>query len=265
MPSQKRIKRSNEGESSQDSSASSSRQQSSQLSQSGRKVIDPSSLNISKSLLKKLINDCVLYLLVADQKKQIIRRADITKNILKDAPKAFPYVINKAERILQLVYGIRLVDVPGKPGYMLVNNLSLKEEEESTEIWPDLDSAKIGLLIIVLATIFMNQNVMEEEVLWETLKTFGLDVEISDHPLFGNVKKLLNQEFVRQLYLEYNTVTVSEQQQHVFCWGPRAHAECSKRALLQLVCEVYQNGLKPEDWTSQYKEIMDEENTTQQQ
>ena len=58
------------------------------------------------------------------------------------------------------------------------------------------------------------------------------------HEVFGDVKKLITQEFVKQLYLECDKVPKSEPPVFDFSWGPRALQELRKRSCLELVSEV---------------------------
>ena len=58
------------------------------------------------------------------------------------------------------------------------------------------------------------------------------------HEVFGDVKKLLTVEFVRQGWLEYQRQPTSEPPTYEYSWGPRANAETSKANILNFVCQV---------------------------
>lgn len=58
------------------------------------------------------------------------------------------------------------------------------------------------------------------------------------HAVFGDVKKLLNTEFVRQGYLDYQRLANMEPLAYEVRWGPRAKHEVSKMDILNLVCQV---------------------------
>lgn len=59
-----------------------------------------------------------------------------------------------------------------------------------------------------------------------------------NHAVFGDVKKLITQEFVRMGYLEYVRDPKSDPPVYEFKWGPRAKLEISKRNALDFVCQV---------------------------
>ena len=58
------------------------------------------------------------------------------------------------------------------------------------------------------------------------------------HETFGDVKKLVTQEFVRQGYLEFTKLPNQETPVYEVQWGQRAHAETSKKKILKFVSMV---------------------------
>ncbi|CAM1308583.1 NDNL2 (predicted) [Pycnogonum litorale] len=194
---------------------------------------------LSSSEIKKLAYDTVYYMLHVDHKKVPLKRVDINKNVLKENSRSFPPVIAEAREILSSVFGIDLVEVKERKGlYFLINKIN-GTDENSHLVWPNADKSKSGLLFVILSLIFMNGNVMTDNILWLTLKKMGVDPDsIRPHSTFGNVKKLITTEFVRQLYLEYNRVEGKDPPVYEFKWGPRADLEISKRDILGFVCHV---------------------------
>ena len=65
------------------------------------------------------------------------------------------------------------------------------------------------------------------------------------HEVFGDIKKLLTQEFVRQGYLEMTRQPNMDPPVTEFGWGQRAKLETSKRRVLEFVSKVYFYGF----WT----------------
>ena len=57
------------------------------------------------------------------------------------------------------------------------------------------------------------------------------------HPVFGDVKKYITAELVKQMYLNYECIS-KEPPKYEFTWGLRAKQEFDKRDLLQFVCRV---------------------------
>nr|CAD7432781.1 unnamed protein product [Timema monikensis] len=51
------------------------------------------------------------------------------------------------------------------------------------------------------------------------------------HPFFGDVYRLVTQDYVRQLYLEYTKVMAVDPPIHDFRWGKRAELEVSQKAV----------------------------------
>merc|ERR1712168_1762564 len=81
-------------------------------------------------------------------------------------------------------------------------------------------SPKIGLLFVILGVIFMKGGAVKESLIWNTLKKLRVD-QGEKHEEFGDVKKLVTDEFVRQRYLEYVRIPHTEPIEHVFHWGQR--------------------------------------------
>lgn len=218
-------------------------------------------IGLKEDELEHLVNDTVYYLLIADQRKQMIKKADIVKHVIKEQSRNFNAVITKAQNKLKQVYGIKLIELEGRKGqYVLINCL---KESTVRNTSSDSESARDGLLLVILTLIFMKGNVISEVHLWQTLKRLGLNLDTPNklHPLFGDLKRLITVEFVRQLYLEYTRIQDSEPPVYEFRWGPRAHLEVKKRDILELVCKIFNNDMKIEQWTSQYQDMLHSEET----
>jgi len=213
--------------------------------------------SISASELEMKINDLVMYFLIMDQKKQPIKRENINKIILKDQSKAFAIFMKKAEEKLNTIFGINVVEVDSKSkSYILVNKYEIDPGTNAHLVWEPEDNAKIGLVLIILATIFMNGNLLKDSELYYFLSKLGIDIE-GNHPVFGDVKKLITQEFVRCQYLEVIKTTSIDPPTLEFAWGQRAKQETTKKNVLDFVCEIY--GISdPKIWTSQYQDVLRE-------
>lgn len=216
---------------------------------------------------EKRLNDLVQYLLIMDQKKLPIKKLDINKQVLKEFSKTFPYMMKKANEKLLKVFGMELVALEDKlkGSYILVNRIDtdiddLIEAEHSHILtpleWPEEDNSKTGLLLVALSLIFMNGEVMQDTHMWHTLKKLGIEQD-TPHEVFGDTKKLLTQEFVRQGYLEYIKQANSDPAVFDFRWGQRAKHEISKRSCLNFVSQLYDR--EPEQWTSQYAAVLADE------
>ncbi|XP_048742611.1 non-structural maintenance of chromosomes element 3 homolog [Ostrea edulis] len=215
---------------------------------------------------EKKLHDLVQFLLIMDQKKLPIKKQDINKQVLKEHSKAFPVMIKLAEKKLKEVFGIELVSLEDKQKgmYILVNTLDTDVDEELEQDpnlnltpvdWSEEDHAKTGLLMVVLSAVFMNGDVMVDSQLFHMLKKLGVDQD-GYHAVFGDVKKLLTTEFVRQGYLEHIRQPNTDPPVYEFRWGFRARKEITKRICLNFVSQLYKK--EPEEWVSQFKEVEEE-------
>ncbi|NWT11936.1 NSE3 protein, partial [Vireo altiloquus] len=192
-------------------------------------------------------SELVQFLLVKDQKKIPIKRADILKNIIRKG--AYSEVVNRAGKTLQEVFGLKLVEIDTKRHtYILINNLPRPEGEY---LCRDKEKEKMGLLLVVLSFIFMKGNSVKDSALWEFLNLLRV-YPGKQHRVFGDVRKLLMGEFVQQKYLETTSIPLTDPQEFMFHWGPRAEKETSKKDVLKFVAKI--QGKDPKFWASQYSE-----------
>uniref|UniRef100_A0A3B5JZ53 Necdin-like 2 n=1 Tax=Takifugu rubripes TaxID=31033 RepID=A0A3B5JZ53_TAKRU len=194
---------------------------------------------------RKVTAEVVQFILVKDQKKFPIRRADLIRVVLKEYKNIYPEVMKRAARTFEQVFGLRLMEIdPKNHLYILQNNL-----EPVGAASPVI--SKTGLLWVILSVIFMKGGVVRESVIWNILKKLRVQPG-EKHSEFGEVKKVVTEEFVRQRYLEYVRVPHTEPLEHDFCWGQRAVAEVSKAKILEFMAELHQQD--PKSWSQQYRE-----------
>ncbi|XP_074835461.1 non-structural maintenance of chromosomes element 3 homolog [Carettochelys insculpta] len=209
---------------------------------------------LSPAQVDQKVSELVQYLLVKDQKKIPIKRADILKNVIKDYRGVYSEIINRAGRTLQKVFGLQLVEIDTKHHiYILVSNLLRLEGENMKQ---DDCTAKLGLLIIILSFLFMKGNGAKESAVWEMLRRLRVDPGMR-HEVFGDVRKLVTEEFVRQKYLEYNRIPHTDPPEFEFQWGARAAKETSKMQILNFVAKIQSKDVKA--WSTQYNEAAAEE------
>ncbi|XP_077462497.1 necdin-like 2 isoform X2 [Stigmatopora argus] len=195
--------------------------------------------------------EVVQYILVKDQKKIPIRRPDLIKHVIKEYQNVYPEIMKRAAHTFEQVFGFSLVSIDTKNQlYILLNKLEPNAE------CPSLGTAnlKTGLLFVILGVIFMKQGVVKEVLIWDVLRKLCID-STKQHEDFGDVKKLVTIEFVRQRYLEYVRVPHSDPPEYNFLWGPRAKLEVSKAKILEFVAELHDRD--PQSWKQQYKEAHD--------
>lgn len=204
------------------------------------------------ALLQGRANELVKYLLVKDQTKIPIKRSDMLKDIIKEYTDVYPEIIERAGYSLEKVFGIQLKEIDKNDHLYIL--LSTLEPTDAGILGTTKDSPKLGLLMVLLSIIFMNGNRSSEAVIWEVLRKLGLRPGIH-HSLFGDVKKLITDEFVKQKYLDYSRVPNSNPPEYEFFWGLRSYYETSKMKVLKFACKVQKKD--PKEWAAQYREAME--------
>ncbi|XP_040859140.1 trophinin-like [Ochotona curzoniae] len=196
----------------------------------------------------------VHYLLYKYQMKQPIWKAEMLKNIIQTYRSQFNEILRKASEHLELIFGLDLKEVdPNKHIYVLVDKL---ESNCDGRLSDDIGVPKTGLLMTILGVIFTNSNCAAEEKVWQVLNMMGL-YEKSEHFVFGNVRKLITQDFVADKYLEYRQVPDSDPPRYEFLWGSRAHAETSKMKVLEFLSKIHDT--VPSAFPDWYEEALKDE------
>lgn len=193
--------------------------------------------------------EVVQYILVKDQKKIPVRRADLVKHVIKDYRNAYSEIMKRVIHTFEQVFGLKLVEIDTKNHlYILINKL---EQAEGGPLINAPTNPKMGVLFVILSVIFMKRGVVKESVIWSTLKKLRVDPG-EKHEEFGDVKKLVMEEFVRQRYLETVRVPHTEPVEYEFRWGQRAEMELSKAKILEFMGELHEQD--PKTWSQQYRE-----------
>uniref|UniRef100_A0A452RLP8 MAGE domain-containing protein n=1 Tax=Ursus americanus TaxID=9643 RepID=A0A452RLP8_URSAM len=179
-------------------------------------------------------NKLVKYLLVKDQTKIPIKRSDMLKDVIQEYDEYFPEIIERASYTLE-----KEIDKQSSL-YILIST----QESSSGILGMTKDTPKLGLLMA------------SEAVIWEVLRKLGLRPGVR-HSLFGEVRKLITDEFVKQKYLEYKRVPNNRPPEYEFFWGLRSYHETSKMKVLKFACKVQKKD--PKDWAAQYQKAVEME------
>lgn len=205
--------------------------------------------------LELKVAELVQFLLIKDQKKIPIKRTDILKHVVGDYRDVYPNLLKLAAERLQYVFGYKLVELePKSHTYILIN--TLEPVEEDAEVRGDQGTPTSGLLMIVLGLIFMKGNTITETEVWDFLRRLGV-YPTKKHLIFGDPKKLITEDFVRQRYLEYRRIPHTDPVDYELQWGPRTNLETSKMKVLKFVAKVHNQD--PKDWPAQYCEALADE------
>ncbi|XP_062039121.1 melanoma-associated antigen B10-like [Lepus europaeus] len=201
----------------------------------------------------------VHYLLYKYQMKEPISKAEILKNIIQVYRSQFHEILRKASQHLELIFGLDLKEVdPNKHIYVLINKL---ESNCDASLSDEIRVPKTGLLMTILGVIFTNGNCATEEKIWEVLNMMGL-YDGSVHFVYGEPRKLITKDLVKEKYLEYRQVPHSDPPRYEFLWGPRAHAETSKMKVLEFLAKIHST--VPSAFVSEHEEALrDEEERAQ--
>ncbi|XP_037676706.1 melanoma-associated antigen B16-like [Choloepus didactylus] len=204
--------------------------------------------------LREKVDLLVNFLLLKYQKNEPFTKADMLKSVIKKYKVHFPEIFRRASECMELVFGMDVKEVdPNSNCYALVNKLDLTYDGRLSG---DDGMPKTGLLILILGVIFMNGNCATEEEVWEVLNM--VDVYSGrQHFLFGEPRKFITKDFVKEKYLEYRQVPNSDPPRYEFLWGPRAHAETSKMKLLEFLAKMH--GTSPRCYLSLYEEALRDE------
>ncbi|NXB98990.1 NSE3 protein, partial [Orthonyx spaldingii] len=196
------------------------------------------------------VSELVQFLLVKDQKKIPIKRAEMLKNVIGEQYKeTYSEVIHRTGKTLQEVFGLRLVEIDTKRHtYILINNLP---RPEGQYLCRNKEKEKMGLLLVILSFIFMKGNSVKDSALWEFLHLLRV-YPGKPHKVFGDVRKLVMEEFTRQKYLEITSIPMTDPPEFKYQWGPRAEKETSRKDVLKFVAKI--QGRDPTFWSSQYSQ-----------
>ena len=234
------------------------------------------------SELSKKADECVEYILFyyLSEKKYVIRRLELNKNILKEYSRSFKNVIKMVNRRLKDVFGLELINDDDKGdkfgiiskyeydyemnnnGHQLTPSLSPKIDEGESEL---KSQTKYSIVMITLALIFMNGNEIDSELLWDTLKRLDINKEEKKHKYLGDVNKFLTSDLVKDGYLEYEMVHGIDPPTYKFKAGYRSKLEITKKSTLNFVCQVYGgfDVCKPEEWTIQFADASKSDNNNE--
>ena len=109
-------------------------------------------------------------------------------------------------------------------------NVAELDEEERKEL---------AVLYIVLSYIFMKNGTITDQALYDFLEKLNISMD-EENEIFGDVKKMIQDTFVKQQYLNRIKQTVEglNEEKYNYVWGARAHAELDKKEVLESVCDL---------------------------
>ncbi|XP_024844921.2 melanoma-associated antigen B4-like [Bos taurus] len=188
-----------------------------------------------RDLLTRKAEILVQYMLFKYKMRELIKRSEMLQEINRRYKEQFPEILSRASERMELVFGLVLKEVrPNSHCYTLVSHLDLSASESMRG---DRGLPKNGLLMPLLGVIYLNGNHAPEEKIWKFLNMLGI-YDGRSHFIFGEPRKLITEDLVREEYLEYRQVPGSDPPRYEFLCGPKALTETGKMKVLQFLAKV---------------------------
>ncbi len=182
-----------------------------------------SSYNEEENELAKKADECVQYILLCSlsERKAVVKRADLNKNVIKEYSRQYRTIIKMVEYRLEEVFGIELfqiddveIDKSEKIGlrnkfeFDVELNLPLTRRIYSSDDTDQVfnDQFKYSMLMISLSLIFMNDNEIDANLFWDSMKKLGINKDEKKHKHLGDISKYFTSDLVKEGYLNYETV-----------------------------------------------------------
>ncbi|XP_033616035.1 melanoma-associated antigen 10 isoform X1 [Fukomys damarensis] len=219
----------------------------------------PDTMSLISDAIDGKVAELVEFLALKYLMKEPTTKGEMLEIVTKNYQEHFPVIFREVSECMQLVFGIDVKEVdPQSHSYVLVPALGLTYDGM---VGDDQSMPKTSLLIIVLGVIFLQGNRASEEVIWEVLNGIGVHAG-REHFIYGEPRKFITEDLVREGYLEYRRVPNSDPARYEFLWGPRAHAETSKTKVLEFLAKV--NDTTPNAFTLCYGEVLGDEGNRDQ-
>ncbi|KAI1286820.1 Trophinin [Halotydeus destructor] len=210
-----------------------------------------------------VLQDIINYVMVASKNGMPVKRADITANACKRGGlKLNARLLSKVAEIMLNEHKLKFLETDKKGNdikYILVHADPSRETPFTQQAFTEADTLKRGILLGILAVLFMSGGSAETATVFRFLRRCGLDTETSDYidGLELTTKELIHL-FNKQMYIETSKETVGDVDVQRIKWGFRAHHEVKKEDILQMVSEIY--GVEKTVWRAQYQEVLLEAN-----
>ncbi|XP_068847440.1 necdin [Capricornis sumatraensis] len=229
-----------------------------QAADEGRPHQAPSTTQLSPAppapaQLVQKAHELMWYVLVKDQKRMIIWFPDMVKDVIGSYKKWCRSILRRTSLILARVFGLHLrLTSLHTMEFSLVKAL---EPEELDRVALSNRMPMTGLLLMILSLIYVKGRGARESAVWNVLRILGLR-PWKKHSTFGDVRKLITEEFVQQNYLKYQRVPHVEPPEYEFFWGSRASREITKMQIMEFLARVFKK--TPQAWPSRYREALEE-------
>lgn len=198
-------------------------------------------------------HELMWYVLVKDQKRMVLWFPDMVREVMGSYKKWCRSILRRTSVILARVFGLhlRLTNLHTME-FALVKALS---PEELDRVALNNRMPMTGLLLMILSLIYVKGRGAREGAVWNVLRILGLR-PWKKHSTFGDVRKIITEEFVQQNYLKYQRVPHIEPPEYEFFWGSRANREITKMQIMEFLARVFKKD--PQAWPSRYREALEQ-------
>ncbi|XP_004711269.1 melanoma-associated antigen B1-like [Echinops telfairi] len=204
-----------------------------------------------KALISTMVGALLQLLLEKYKMKEPIVKAEMMKVLGRNCKESFPEIVKITTEMLELVFCLDLKEMDtNKESYVLLQKLHLTEDEEYLESVGDTEFPRNGLLMALLALIYIKGGRVTEEEMWKYLNMLGV-YDGENHVFFGEPRKFINKDLIEEKYLECVQVPNSDPPSYEFLWGPRALAVISKMQALEFFAKL--TDTVPTDFPLQYE------------
>ncbi|XP_055987092.1 melanoma-associated antigen B3-like [Sorex fumeus] len=194
------------------------------------------------------------FLMYRFKSKQLILKSDMLELIGPEYEDYFMDILKKASERIEVAFAVNVKEVdPIIHAYDLVGKIKLPN---NGRLRAGKGLPKTGLLMNVLGMIMMKGNRAKEEDIWKFLSIMKI-YPGRKHSIFGEPRKLITKDLVRLNYLEYRQIAGSDPPRYEFLWGPKAHAETTRKQVMEFLAKI--NETTTSAFLTQYEEAMKEE------
>ncbi|XP_004647556.1 melanoma-associated antigen 10-like [Octodon degus] len=220
----------------------------SMLDEASNSTQDKDTGSFVQEVLDKKVAELVQFFLLKYQTKELITKAEMLNDVIKEYTDHFPVIVGKARAFTELVFGIVVKELgPKDLIYISYSTVDLTYHGMLKEYQ---SPSKTSLLLFVLGMILMDGDCMPEEKFWEVLNALAVYAE-REHVMYGDARMLIS-DWVQKSYLMYKYVPNSDPKCYTFHWGPRAHAEVSEGKIWALLAKL--KGIMLSSFPAWYKD-----------
>ncbi|KXS19551.1 MAGE-domain-containing protein [Gonapodya prolifera JEL478] len=202
--------------------------------------------------MQSKVRDLVRLAIFNEHKRVPLKKEDIIKRVFETHEKAFNVVFERAQNTLRDTFGMELVPLPAKQVRSEDDRGKRMKAVTPRAVWmlrstlepgkavdllqrSDTENITMGVLMVVLALIFVNGGTLAEGDALRHLATLNLTNNIPTMDL--SVEKFLEQ-LAKDGHLDRLQRVEGEKQVVEYKWGPRTKTELDEAGILAFVREV---------------------------